>query len=550
VLTGDHIQARPAIERLDAFCSSLGVQLLALTLVWLLAIYTQWHNDGLWYQGDAPRHVANGLFLLDLARFIPSHPIDFALSYYARYPIIVPIAYPPLFYVLEAVAFGITTPSPFVAKGLVWSFSAVIAAYTLWWARRRLAPFAGWAGVCVVLMPSLLRYSNAVLLNVPSTALSIAALYHFQEWLDRNRARDRRLFLLLTTAALLTYYPSGIILPIAIAWILGSKPEMLRSSTVWLGIGIMVSLVVAVDYALPVFSSRMSPTPSRWQNPAIWVLTARNIVKATGWAWAPFTALGLLLGLTSRSRRAETLRLAVAWPVALVVLVVVPAASDRYALVLAPLAVLLAFLGLVVCVENAGRWRRATMAGGLAAVLSLSGWVALRTDVPEATGFREIAEFVTEHGPHDSVLYSGSHDGVFGLYLRMMDPGFKRRMVPSHRLLYRFEQGRFFRWRETPYVSSPADVVSMIQRQSGSRWVAVEISGSLRRGEVSEQFLTDALKGPQFELVRSFPVRTAYDVTRVDLYRFAGTLDEPPPVDLQFPSFTPRVFKGVRPMQR
>jgi Dolichyl-phosphate-mannose-protein mannosyltransferase len=523
---------------------------LAMAVVTVLSAYVQRHNDGLWFQGDAPRHAANGLFLLDLVRFLPSHPIDFALSYYARYPIIVPIAYPPLFYVLEAAAFGVTTPSPFVAKALVWSFTAVTAAYTLVWARRRLSPFAGWAGVCVVLMPSMLRYSNAVLLNVPSTAFCIAALYHFQEWLERNSARDRRRFLLLTTAALLTYYPSGIILPIAIVWMLGSKPEMVRSSTVWLVVAILAGLVVAVDYALPVFSSRMTPALSRWQNLAGWASTARNIVRAIGAWWLPIAALGLAIGMIRAGRRSEALRLAVAFPIVLVVLVVVPAESDRYALLLAPLAVLAAFLGLVTCVESARRWRRATMAGGLAALMSWSGWVALTTEIPEASGFRKVAEFVTAEGPRDSILYSGNHDGIFGLYLRMMDPGFDRGMVPTNRLLYRFQQGQRFGWRETPNVSSPADVVSMIQRQSGCRWIAVEI-GSRPLRVVSEQYLRQALEGPEFELVRSFPVRTAYyGTTRVDLYRFVGTLDEPPPVDLQFPSFSPRVFRGITPIQR
>ena len=95
------------------------LQIAAVVVATLLSGILHRTNDGLWLQGDAPRHAATGLFVLDLLRESPSSPLDFALSYYARYPIIVPMVYPPLFYALEAVAFEVMTPSAYVAKGLV-----------------------------------------------------------------------------------------------------------------------------------------------------------------------------------------------------------------------------------------------------------------------------------------------------------------------------------------------------------------------------------------------------------------------------------------------
>jgi len=38
---------------------------------------------------------------------------------------------------------------------------------------------AGWAGVSVILLPGIVRYSNAVLLNVPGTAIGLAVLAWF-----------------------------------------------------------------------------------------------------------------------------------------------------------------------------------------------------------------------------------------------------------------------------------------------------------------------------------------------------------------------------------
>ena len=76
-------------------------------------------NDGLWPQGDAPRHATNGLFWWDYLASFPANPVEFTLRYYARYPAINPIGYSPVFYLLEGAAFSLMAVSPFVAKGLV-----------------------------------------------------------------------------------------------------------------------------------------------------------------------------------------------------------------------------------------------------------------------------------------------------------------------------------------------------------------------------------------------------------------------------------------------
>src|SRR5207249_563373 len=78
-----------------------------LLLIWLYVVALHTTNDGLWYQGDAPRHAANGLFWKDFIASFPDNPFDFAVSYYLRYPVITPSAYPPGFYLLEAAAFSL-----------------------------------------------------------------------------------------------------------------------------------------------------------------------------------------------------------------------------------------------------------------------------------------------------------------------------------------------------------------------------------------------------------------------------------------------------------
>ena len=61
----------------------------------------QLDNDGLWFQGDSPRHAINGFFWIDFLREVTLEAKDYALSYYARYPAIDPASRPPVFYLLE-----------------------------------------------------------------------------------------------------------------------------------------------------------------------------------------------------------------------------------------------------------------------------------------------------------------------------------------------------------------------------------------------------------------------------------------------------------------
>lgn len=507
----------------------------------------QWGNDGLWFQGDAPRHVATGLFFLDWIRAFPANPLDFALSYYARYPIIVPLVYPPLFYLLEAALFSVLPPTPAVAKVLVLAFAAMAGLYTTAWARRRIAPIAGWSGSCLITLPAFVVYANTALLNVPAVALSLGSLYHLQEWLDSGSARQRRLFVLFTIAAMLTYFPAGIILPLAIVWSIASKRlQVVRWRVLWLALAITVSLVVFAWSAIPVFSNRNAPALARLTHPIAWAYYVNAILRLAGHWWVALSFMSLAAAATIPRLRTDAFRLAVAYPVVLLCLVPLPAFSDRYALLLIPVSAVSLFLGVVSIAERAGRWKDAVAGVGTIALLLWSAWSGAHTHVPNVSGFRNVAEYMRAHAPEDALLYSGRYDGVVGFYLRAADPAFESRLVLTKSLLYRAELNRRFLWVETPKVGSVADVIAMIRERSGCRWVAVE-RGDEKEMAVSDRHLRNALEGPEFEHVETFAI-TGGASSRVDLYRFRQAIEPAPPIDLEFPAFSSRVFYGVQPI--
>jgi hypothetical protein len=188
-------------------------QLVSLFVVWIYLWCLQLDNDGLWYQGDSPRHAMNGFFWLDYLRDFTLDAKSYALSYYARFPAIDPAACPPLFYLLEGMAFALLGPSPYVAKGLVLCFALVAAVYVWAWLRRWLSEEAVWAAGLFLLLAGISRWSHAIMLNIPALTLSIAALYHTRRWLDTPNASLRNFWLvpILLLFVVLTYYTAGIV---------------------------------------------------------------------------------------------------------------------------------------------------------------------------------------------------------------------------------------------------------------------------------------------------------------------------------------------------
>lgn len=521
------------------------IQFAALIVAALVVAVPHWQNDGLWFQGDAPRHAATGFLYWDLLTTLPRHPLDYSLSYFARYPVISAGAYPPLFHIIEGAAFALIAPSPYVAKGLVLASALLAGIYTMQWGRRWIDPVAGWAGAAVLLLPGVVLYSNTVLLNVPAAAIGVAALYHLHAWLETAKARDRTLFVWLTAAAILTYYPGGLVLPVAVTWIVcfGARE---RARFLWMLVALLGLVLLVTLIFLPTHLARQMPSFAKLTSSINWLFYSHSMLSLFGLGWCLLAAFGLLVGLATPDRRGESARLALAFVSAVVCLALLPARDERYALLLGPLVVLTAFVAIRSAADVARRWRGVVGTALVVAALGMATRSALRVAVPDISGVDQVVRYLRANGPTDAVLYSGMHDGTMGFYMRALDPGFDGRLVLSNRLLYDYQQALDFVWVETPHVASPDDVVALIQTRSGCRWIAVEVGGEAFLTS-SELLLRRTLERPEFERVRSFPM-TGRPVTRIDLYRFIPPLAPAAAMDLRFPSFSTRIFRGVQPI--
>ena len=537
-------------------------QLTLVLLAWLYIAGLHWKNDGLWFQGDSPRHAANGLFWKDFLLSGSLNPQDYALRYYARYPVISPTNYPPVFYVLEGMVFAALHPSPYVAKSLVLVFALLAACYLVAWLRRWVAAEAGWAAALLLMLPGFVLWSNAVMLNVPATAVSFAALYHARRWMEASPGPSAKRQLYLTAAlfllATLTYFPAGIVAFIVLAWLLVFRRWALLWDWKVVCAGLVIAtlllpwLYVAFRWA-PIHVSFVTKGLQRAGMGMGWAFYLRELPALVGPYLLAVSAVGLVIGAVCPRWRREWLWLLIFLLAGYVALSGLAAKESRYGLLLCVPIVCFSAIAVQSSTEWLGRrlkvGDRLSRAAALTVVLSLcvaQAWMAAKTRVPRVQGFREIVAFIEGVAPNEPVFYDGYYNNVFTFYVQARDRGYQRQVVLGAKLLYASAINPMWRYRS--YVSSSEDVVEALQTRGGCRWLAIEMSEQAKQVPAAS-VLRDAVQGPQFELVQSFPV-SGPGLDRIDVYRFKLNPRPTDEADLPFPILGEGTRFKVRPIQR
>jgi len=539
-------------DRVAVWLRSPFWQTAAVIIAFLAITIPHFTNDGLWHGGDAPRHAANGLFWWDLLQLRPSAPMDFARSYYARYPVINPVAYPPLFYLLEGLAFHLFGPFPIVAKCLVFLFAVMLGLYTMAWARRWLGPEMGWAGAFVAFLPGVVGVTNSVMLNIPSTAFVMACLYHFRRWTESGSRKQLTACILAASAAVLTYYQGGIAVCLCMAWAFLFQVRNARGlrTISWILMAVVVAVIppVLAFRLAPGFAARHLPTLATLTRPAAWAFYFANLSGLVGKMALVLGLAGMALAVFAKDWRKEAAYVGSWVLLPILCFSLLPAKDTRYVLLLAPAFVLAVAIGIASAIRFLPPIRPELMATLLVVVFATGALSAVSMRVPVKSGMREAAVYLEEHAPADAVLYDGYNDGLFAFYVRALDPGFQRRVVFAQELLYHYGPGNTFQWIEQSNAASTDDVVKLVRTRSGCRWVAIEV-GPYSEWAQGQRLLRQAMSRSDFEMVRSFPI-TSSGTVRIDLYRVVGPVSPVVAVDLKYLPFANRVPAAMEPVVR
>lgn len=541
-------------------------QVLLVFVAWLYLCWLHWDNDGLWFY-DAPIHAANGLFWKDYLLNLSFDPKGYALSYFARYPVIAPTKYPPVFYLLEAVFFWVFGPSPYIAKGLVLGFTLIAALYTTAWCRRWIAKNAGWAGVLFILLPGVVRWSHAIMLNIPALALSIGALYHFRRWLESPPTSPlwRHLYVgaALAVLSILTYVTSCVLLLVAGIWLLVERRWRLlwnrRTLVVFVAsaLALLPWVIVVVKFErnrieMATGTITWLTNVSRWR----WKYYLECLPELFGTHLLFIAAFGIVGGMLVRRWRHETILLLIMSVVCFSYFSYVPARETRYILLLSVPIVIFCLLGLLSTVHCVGKlarmrpeWSRAAIISAVAVFLIGQAWLASKVSVLSVSGYKQLVGFLEKIAPDEPIFYDGIYYGMFTFRLQAGDPDYRRRIVLGRKLLY----------AESPYsstkefVSSPQDVVEVLRKRGGCKWLVVADRGASKI--TAPRHLRKAINGPQFELVKSFPIikrkePAGMERISVNVYRFLVPIEQVDEIDMPLFSLGEGVRYRIKPIQR
>jgi hypothetical protein len=453
---------------------------------------------------DEAAHGVTGLYFADFLRDLPlRHPVEYTYRYYAQYPALGLIHWPPFFHFVEGIVFLIFGPSAATARLTVLLF-ALVGFY--FWFRLVQRLEDEWTAAASTLLlgclPALLPYEKTVMLEIPTMALCIVASYCWVRYLQTGSGRNLYWFAFVASLALLTkphsiYLAAFCLLTVAVwpAW-----HRLFRWQAV--GAAAFILLLTAPFYILTFAQhgqtiQRQSSIDFRRVDWSKFLGGfGLTIAEHLGATLCLLALLGLLVGIWQRQRKSTAFMLM--WIAGgYVMFTLMKFKEPRYLFNALPPFVyfIVAPWTALLRVPRA----RAAGIGVLAALLGISLGRAWAYERPYIAGYAAAARRVIQSPGSGVVLFDGEVPGNFIFYMRAFDPA--RRFIVARKLLYATRIIKFFGFVELAHRRE--DVQKLID-EYGIRYIVVSKNFELEFPVQTS--LREVLQAPRYKLVEEFPI--------------------------------------------
>jgi hypothetical protein len=464
---------------------------------------------------DETRHALNGVFVLDLVRDHPwSWPLQYSFQYYGKYPAIAIGHWPPAFYGVEAAFYWVFGLAPWVSRLAVLPF-AILAAVS-WYriVRCHAPPELAWSSTIIyACLPSIFLYQQATMLEIPTLALCLAAIYCWLRTLHTERPAWIYGTAFFSAWALLTKQTALFLGPLFLLHLVVERKWLLLRSK-----HLYIALTAAGAAVVPWYLTalRLHPTAMSQaigdlrsvRHPHSF-LTELNYYPASlpeelGIPLLILSVVGILLALVSFRNR-PAVRLMLIWIASCYLsLSFLADKSPRY---IQPWLLPFVFFAVSGVWQLLSR-RRALAVTALAGIAAAFYVPSLTYERPYLQGCAEAAHFLAGQPDSDLLFYNGVLNGDFIYQVRKYDPD-KRRMVLRERVV---NGGAITRALGRPAdPPTPADIQEMLLAL-GVGYAVVDTGGFSKE---SAQ-IARALQSDRFVLVKELTVRS-------NDYRVAGT---------------------------
>jgi hypothetical protein len=396
--------------------------------LWLTALFgailamlaTAPHAGNFWWS-DAPRHALNGVFLMDMIRDFPIvDPVGHAKNYYAQYPALSILFYPPLFPLAAApvyAVFGVSHLSAQLAVSLFW-IALVIGSFRL--AQRFLPSSHAFAAVLLFMsLHEVSSWGRQVMLEIPVYASMVWAMVMFLRYLDTLRARYLYRTVIFIVCALYTKQTAIFLVPaIGLMMLVDLGKDVLRNKHLWIAFALAVLMLIPLAVMTVKFGQvNVSATVGETGNElsrmdiAAWTYYARQLPSQVGWPTLVL-ALSYFVARWFRPnwRLSSAERLFILWfACGYIFFSLVALKEPRHSLlILLPLP-MLAVAALYRKVPTVP-----AMITSIGMAIGSFAYAMFADEVPFVDGYGEAASYIADHAPRDSlVLFSGYRDGSF-----------------------------------------------------------------------------------------------------------------------------------------
>lgn len=484
--------------------------LLITLLLLALLLFTRNITLGeLHLNNDETRHAMTGVFFHDLVKDFPiKDPVGYTYAYYARYPALGIIHWPPFFYLVEALFYFIFGISSVSAKLAVVLFSLVMIVY---WFRLISGIYdkitAFFSTLLLLTVQPIVLYSESVMLEIPALALTIGSIYYFHRYLQANKRWHLYLCVLTASLALLTKQTAFFILPlffIYLVWQRKLRVLLRRESIAAISIGLIL-VTPHYAYAFKVHSTTIMSDIAKGTADAPGFL---DIARYAYYLKALPGQVGLwilLFGVififrTALKRDFSKHAIFFIWVlVCYVLFALITQKSDRHNIYYTPPLVLFA-----VCGINALTYRLKKMKISVVILLILSVWqlaYAYKYQRPFIKGYEEAAKYAVENLKQKIILFHGYLEGNFIFYVRKYDVHKDMIVLRSNKMLYTVNVFSDYGMLELAH--DKKQILTLLN-DYGIRYLIVE-SKDLENASIISH-LRSLLSSKDFELIKEFPV--------------------------------------------
>jgi len=462
------------------------------------------HTGEFDYNVDEAQHGMTGVFFADVLRDLPlRHPAQYAYTYYAQYPAVAIVHWPPLFYLLEGLSFLAFGASAVSARLTILLFSLLLL-YQWFRLAEELQDSltAAISTAALSLIPMVLLFEKTVMLEIPSLALAVAAIRYWIKYLDNANKATLYAFALWLAAAFLCkqtsiFVPVFCVLTLVVTrkWELILRREMLWATAIFAVLTGPFYLLMLLSQGRAVAHDLGTHHLTGWSRVTYYVTTL------------PGAATPLVLGLSliglvfcRRWNQKGQTELMLCWIAAgYVTFTFFAQSAPRFTIYWLPPLVYFA-IGFLTQFFRMKTLRLAARGTALllVGVLTARAWGYERAYI---AGYQDAAAQLVGTYHAGIVLFDGLIPGNFVFYMRALDP--HKQFIVLRKSLYVSD----IRADESSEeLLHSRDEILQLLKGDGVRFVVILDPTPIRFN--AQRVLRDVLSTGQFELIERFPIST------------------------------------------